>query len=153
MTAKPATTVAAGAHSSAPPTRRSWAALLAGAIALLALVGEIVVYGRGDFDWLGGAFLLAVIAATAAGSLWAARADSVRQRTALLVPTAAVMWTFGLVGVFSPMFLLLLSATFATAAAIRAAKVSAGARGALVATALVAIGAATLTAIAVVVLD
>jgi hypothetical protein len=41
----------------------------------LTFAGEVFVYARGDLDRIGGAALLGVIAATAAGALYAARMD------------------------------------------------------------------------------
>jgi hypothetical protein len=58
------------------------------------------------------------------------------------------MWAFGLIGVFTPMFLLLPAAVLATAAAIRAAFAYRRLSGALAAAALIALGAAALVALA-----
>lgn len=124
--------------------------MVAALVSGLTFAGEVFVYARGDLDRIGGAALLGVIAATAAGALYAARMDDGRRRTALLVGTAATMWAFGLIGVFSPMFLLLLAALPATAAAMRAGRASAGLRGAFLATCLILVVAAALTATTVV---
>jgi hypothetical protein len=57
-------------------TRRiSRAALVAALVSGLTFAGEVFVYARGDLDGIGGAALLGVIAATAAGALYAARMD------------------------------------------------------------------------------
>ena len=70
------------------------------------------------------------------------------RRLTLLLVTAPVMWTFGLIGVFTPMFLLLAAAPFATAAAIWAAGRHRGALGALLATGGVLVASVALTAVA-----